>query len=128
LKKISKKDKKDREKRKEKYIKELEKIGFSDITKFRFKWQKQTVSQEDWLKPIIKIEIGADPEICSTAAIKELSHTKYGPKIVIHDKVNSLNTLLEREDNLDKLMPDGKEDKLQKLIEAIQNNVNSNDV
>ena len=118
LQKLSQKDKKAREKRKQKYIEELEKLGFSDLTKYSYKYEK-TDDGNERLKIIP--EEGADPLTCSTAAIQEISYTKYGPKIKTHDKVTPLLKLLDREDKADELLEDKEIEENDGFIKAINN-------
>ncbi len=88
-----------------------------------------TDNKETWLKPLVVSEENADPEICDTAAIKELSYTKHGPKIIVHNKVRALEKLIDREDKADELLEeketlenDGFLEALDKVAEKVCNN------
>lgn len=110
LTKLVKKEDKNREKRKQKYIDELEKIALSDITKYELKLIKyQDLKGENKVKIKIYLDDEADKNIYSTAAIQEISTGKNGTKIKTHNKVAALIKLIDREDKLDELAE--KEDK-----------------
>lgn len=105
LKRLLEKDKKKREGKKERYLQELEKLALSDITKYKLKFKKIKYENGDIdLEFKVIPDEKADPITCATAAIKEISQGKYGPKIKTHGKEVPLLKLIDREDKIDALI------------------------
>jgi phage terminase small subunit len=128
LKKLSEKDRKKREGKKQRYIDELEKLALSDITKYEIDYVDTEYLEENRIKAKVKVttEEEVDTLICSTAAIQEISQGKYGIKIKTHDKITPLLKLIEREDKLEAIEKEKKdsEDKPGSgFIEALQSRV-----
>lgn len=124
LKKLLEKDKKKREGKKQRYLDELEKLGLSDITKYKLRFKKIKYENGDIdLEFKVIPDPDADPVTCATAAIQEISQGKYGPKIKTHSKESALLKLIEREEKLEALAGEKENKDSDGFIETMQSRI-----
>lgn len=120
LQKLSEKDRKKREGKKQRYLDELEKLGLSDITKYKLRFKKIKYENGDIdLEFKVIPDPDADPVTCATAAIQEISQGKYGLKIKTHGKESALLKLIEREEKLEEWANSGENKDDDGFIEAL---------